>query len=899
MLSRPLRIPGALVVLAGALLALWLALPRLAGLAAERWLDLPGVSGLAVRIESVTWREIRIASLRFRYELAAGDRAGVAARDVVLDIDFPRRHARRVSVGAAGLHLQAAAPAPGTPWPTLELPRLPLDELEIRQLQLRWPQAGIASLDGVALRLRQDHSLAIALEARHPALNLVASLAGRGDQVALDLKARRGPATVVQLRALASRVPTLARVRLRVVADLQFLPSWRRWLPVPAGLTDVAGSVDLDARVSLGEQVGAWRRAGGALALRGLRLGGALAAVEVDGSARFEAGAGAGHWPDALDLRGEPGTRVLVKMTDPELGGGEAVLDAPFSLRWQPGSPHALPGRVSSEDALRLRWQAPAWGDWDIGVSRLEFGPAASGRAEGRVALALQGGLPRLAAGPARADQLRIRGPVALAWSDGQSLRATAGAAAPLRITATSLTTQGADSWQLQAPAFDVRGELSLAVDGEAWVLDSADARLQGRALGARQGSTRLRSGPWTASLHLESGRWRGDWRATEARWQDADQQIGFLAPAVALRSLRPGGDASLGIRARELRHAALADWPAPALTAAVRKAGNALRFESALHRQQTELLTFRGSHQLGRQRGQAFVRWRHDLAELDRLLRPRPRPLASLGPLAGRDEGEATLTWTPGGAEWATTGSLRVGDADVQWDRARANGVKLIASLASLEPPRGRLELDLPEAGLAAGLTARDTRLELALDDEAVQIDALRTALLGGTLQAEPARLPIRPSGQVLRLRVQDLDLGQILALADADGLSGTGRLSGVVPLVYTRDGLEIRDGELAGTGPGTLKYAPPGVLADNLGLQALQDFRYQQMRATLQYHADGRYEIRLQLDGNNPALYGGYPIALKLNLNGALPGLFRAAVLSGDFSKYVLEQLRSGQLP
>ena len=61
--------------MAGALLALWLALPRLAGLAAERWLDLPGVSGLAVRIESVTWREIRIASLRFRYELAAGDRA--------------------------------------------------------------------------------------------------------------------------------------------------------------------------------------------------------------------------------------------------------------------------------------------------------------------------------------------------------------------------------------------------------------------------------------------------------------------------------------------------------------------------------------------------------------------------------------------------------------------------------------------------------------------------------------------------------------------------------------------------------------------------------------------------------------------------------------------------------
>ena len=60
----------------------------------------------------------------------------------------------------------------------------------------------------------------------------------------------------------------------------------------------------------------------------------------------------------------------------------------------------------------------------------------------------------------------------------------------------------------------------------------------------------------------------------------------------------------------------------------------------------------------------------------------------------------------------------------------------------------------------------------------------------------------------------------------------------------------------------------------------------------------ADGAYRTQAKLEGNNPDLYDGYPIRFRLNINGQLPGLFRAALFSGDFNRHILEQLQSGKL-
>jgi hypothetical protein len=176
--------------------------------------------------------------------------------------------------------------------------------------------------------------------------------------------------------------------------------------------------------------------------------------------------------------------------------------------------------------------------------------------------------------------------------------------------------------------------------------------------------------------------------------------------------------------------------------------------------------------------------------------------------------------------------------------------------------------------------------------------VHALHVQLLGGSVSSEPLSLPWPPAEQALPLKIHQVDLGQLLALPKVHGLSGSGQLGGVLPLVYRDGSVEIRDGQLNALSAGTLKYAPAESIPDNPGLQALRNFHYRQLGIHLWYAADGAYRTQATLEGNNPDFYNGYPIRFGLTINGKLPGLFRSAVFSGDFNRHILEQLQSGKL-
>ena len=65
-------------------------------------------------------------------------------------------------------------------------------------------------------------------------------------------------------------------------------------------------------------------------------------------------------------------------------------------------------------------------------------------------------------------------------------------------------------------------------------------------------------------------------------------------------------------------------------------------------------------------------------------------------------------------------------------------------------------------------------------------------------------------------------------------------------------------------------------------LALRALEDFRYDSLRMTLNRQLGGETLVTLHLKGRNPDLYDGYPIALNLTLSGALDRILQDS-LSG----------------
>ncbi len=144
--------------------------------------------------------------------------------------------------------------------------------------------------------------------------------------------------------------------------------------------------------------------------------------------------------------------------------------------------------------------------------------------------------------------------------------------------------------------------------------------------------------------------------------------------------------------------------------------------------------------------------------------------------------------------------------------------------------------------------------------------------------------------------LKVQDVDLGALLSLLNINGLSGSGKLSGNIPLHIDPSGMAIVEGQLAAAGPGALSYVGASLPADlglgqgsaagtvNLVRNALTDFHYTSLTLLLYRAVDGRGSLLARIQGANPAVLDGRVFVLNIRFESDFDRL--AALLIGSYA-------------
>ena len=152
------------------------------------------------------------------------------------------------------------------------------------------------------------------------------------------------------------------------------------------------------------------------------------------------------------------------------------------------------------------------------------------------------------------------------------------------------------------------------------------------------------------------------------------------------------------------------------------------------------------------------------------------------------------------------------------------------------------------------------------------------------------------------LDLEVADIDLAEVVELADIDGLAATGRLSGRIPVAVSEAGVVIRDGLLeAAPGGGVLRYAPSAVPdalrqageSATLMLTAIENFHYESLRITLDRQVDGATDIGFHLRGANPAFFEGHPVEFNLTVSGELDTMLRRGLEGYRVPDAILKRL------
>lgn len=297
-----------------------------------------------------------------------------------------------------------------------------------------------------------------------------------------------------------------------------------------------------------------------------------------------------------------------------------------------------------------------------------------------------------------------------------------------------------------------------------------------------------------------------------------------------------------------------------------------------------------------------------------------------NLAPAAGRVDVDAHFDmaaeqvllllkpWLPADAAGWQTGGGTQGTARIRWQAktgitgiAHLKGWDLKLSAEGIKLDNGEFDFHVDNwAEQSAQLTVQADAIQIgttqlaALDFSArhlAGVSALQRAqvsVFGGLLIIAPGPIDLRKRPIVLPLEVQDMDLAELLAALDYPQLSGDGRLSGKLPLRLDKEAIEMEGGVLAGTRSGKLSYLGPAADGDSLAFKALRNLVYHTLKATLDYRPNGDYRLGLRLEGHNPELMSGHPLAFNLNLSGHLPELLQRSLLSGNFERSVLEQSR-----
>ena len=210
---------------------------------------------------------------------------------------------------------------------------------------------------------------------------------------------------------------------------------------------------------------------------------------------------------------------------------------------------------------------------------------------------------------------------------------------------------------------------------------------------------------------------------------------------------------------------------------------------------------------------------------------------------------------------------------------QVKVEGLDLDLRLDRLFPPGSPGGQSLTVRRLDPGLPLEDLALRFRVapgDPPHLVIEHGGLQVIGGRVSLRDVVIDPGAGRQDITLRIEALDLAELFREIRVAGLSGTGRLSGTIPLRLWRDRVAIEQGRLKADGNGVLRFRSKEaaqVLAGAgdsaaLLLRALENFHYRDLALTIDKPAVGETRLRLALSGNNPDVLDGYPFRLNIGL-------------------------------
>lgn len=173
---------------------------------------------------------------------------------------------------------------------------------------------------------------------------------------------------------------------------------------------------------------------------------------------------------------------------------------------------------------------------------------------------------------------------------------------------------------------------------------------------------------------------------------------------------------------------------------------------------------------------------------------------------------------------------------------------------------------------------------------------------LLGGSFTADDMVYDLNRSSNGFLIKLKNIDLAEVVKTQQLENITATGRLDGILPVEITAEGINIAHGGLTNhIRGGTIRYIPQSGSAQlrqntltGITLDALEDFRYSDLQADVNYLPDGELTINIALKGISPQLDENRPVHLNINAEQNLVMLLKSLRFAQGVSDSIDDRVR-----
>ncbi len=173
---------------------------------------------------------------------------------------------------------------------------------------------------------------------------------------------------------------------------------------------------------------------------------------------------------------------------------------------------------------------------------------------------------------------------------------------------------------------------------------------------------------------------------------------------------------------------------------------------------------------------------------------------------------------------------------------------------------------------------------IEFKAIPDGVQIESARWPIGSGQISLDPTIWLYSAIENRMRLRVEDVSIGEFIGDLGGKNFEATGQVSGELPIVISGVDVQVEKGRLAVEKGGVVRFSTP--FTDKAGevngyaqlaFNALKEFYYEELEVLLDGPLDGLINVRIVFEGFNPNVMNGAYIRYNINIEGELLNIVR----------------------